>query len=147
MGTCESTTGPSNLCSRPRCVTKKFKLLSLTMGPECARPGSPEMTPPDVSSLPSWAVPSTRDTCPAWDRRRSTLANVDLLLSHAGHVSLVLGTAHDGREDTSGGVISGEPGLAHSGPVVNDKSLNFFVTHLGLEQRLLGPVVDSQVPC
>merc|ERR1711988_32038 len=73
MGTCESTTGPSNLCSRPRCVTKKFKLLSLTMGPECARPGSPEMTPPDVSSLPSWAVPSTRDTCPAWDRRRSTL--------------------------------------------------------------------------
>merc|ERR1719300_2212490 len=29
--------------------------------------------PPDVSSLPSWVVPSTRDTCPAWDRRRSTL--------------------------------------------------------------------------
>merc|ERR1719230_2144761 len=67
------------------------------------------------------------------------VSNVDLLLSHAGHVSLVLGTAHDGREDTSGGVISGEPGLAHSGPIVHDKSLNFFVTHLGLEQRLLGP--------
>ena len=67
------TTGPSNLCSRPRCVTEKFKLLSWTMGPECARPGSPEMTPPDVSSLPSWAVPSTRTTCPACKARRFTL--------------------------------------------------------------------------
>ena len=56
----------------------------------------------------------------------------------------VLVTAHDGREDTSGGVISGEPGLAHSGPIVHDKSLNFFVTHLGLEQRLLGPVVKTR---
>ena len=72
------------------------------------------------------------------------VSNVDLLLSHAGHVSLVLGTAHDGREDTSGGVISGEPGLAHSGPIVHDKSLNFSVTHLGLEQRLLGPVVKTR---
>ena len=60
------------------------------------------------------------------------VSNVDLLLSHAGHVSLVLGTAHNGWEDTPGGVISSKPGFTHAGAVVNNKSLNFFFTHLGL---------------
>ena len=41
------------------------------------------------------------------------------------------GTSNDGGEDSPGGVITGETGLAHAGAVVNDKSGNILVTHLG----------------
>jgi hypothetical protein len=46
---------------------------------------------------------------------------------------LVTGTANDGWEDSPGGVITGEPSLAHAGAIVNDKSSNVFVTHGGIE--------------
>ena len=41
------------------------------------------------------------------------------------------GASNDGGEDGPGGVITGETGLAHAGAIVNDKSGNVFVTHLG----------------
>ena len=55
------------------------------------------------------------------------VSHVDLLLSHAGHYSFVLGSTHNGREDGPGGVISGESGLAHPGSVINNQGLNFVV--------------------
>ena len=39
------------------------------------------------------------------------------------------GTADNGGEDGPGGVVSGEPGLAHPGPVVDDQRGNILVTH------------------
>ena len=44
------------------------------------------------------------------------------------------GAADDGGEDGPGGVVSGEPGLAHAGAVVNDQSSNVVVTHPGARQ-------------
>ena len=43
----------------------------------------------------------------------------------------VLVTAHDGREDTSGGVISSKSSLNPFGTTVHNKGLSFFLTHLG----------------
>ena len=42
---------------------------------------------------------------------------------------LVAGTANDGGEDGTGGVISGESGLAHAGAVVNYQGGYLVVTH------------------
>jgi hypothetical protein len=39
------------------------------------------------------------------------------------------GTSDDGWEDGAWGVISGKSGLAHTGSVVNNESLNFFLRH------------------
>ena len=44
-------------------------------------------------------------------------------------VYLVSGSSHDGREDGPGGVVPGEPGLAHAGPVIHDQGSNLVVTH------------------
>ena len=41
------------------------------------------------------------------------------------------GTTNNGGEDSPGGVVSGEAGLAHAGAIVTDKSGNVLVTHLG----------------
>merc|ERR1712037_238489 len=54
------------------CVTRTLLLWSLTMAPACARPVSPEMTLPAPSSPPSLAVPVTRESWSAWDRRTPT---------------------------------------------------------------------------
>merc|ERR1712012_187277 len=43
-----------------KCVTMRLPLWSWTTGPECARPASPETTPPGPSSPPSLDVPGTR---------------------------------------------------------------------------------------
>jgi hypothetical protein len=40
------------------------------------------------------------------------------------------GSADDGREHGSGGVISGEPGFAHAGAIVDNQRGNFVVTHI-----------------
>ena len=45
---------------------------------------------------------------------------------------LVAGTANNGWEDSSGSVISSKASFAHAGAIVNNKSSNVFVTHLGL---------------
>merc|ERR1712233_220690 len=56
----------------PRCVTRTLPLLSVTMAPACARPALPETTPPGPSSPPLLAVPVTRVSWSAWDRRTPT---------------------------------------------------------------------------
>ena len=55
-------------------------------------------------------------------------------------VAIFLGLSYDnylvpwatdnGGEDSPGGVITGETGLAHAGAIVNDQSGCVFVTHL-----------------
>lgn len=42
------------------------------------------------------------------------------------------GSADNGGEDGSWGVISGEAGLAHAGTIIHNKSGNFVVTHVCL---------------
>merc|ERR1712020_250019 len=65
------------------------------------------------------------------------VSNIGVLLSHTDHHSLVAGAAHNGGEDSSGSVISGESSLAHAGAIVNNKSSNVLVTHLGYLRPLL----------
>merc|ERR1711976_1115911 len=60
------------------------------------------------------------------------ISDIRVLLSHADHDSLMPRPSDDGGEHGPGGVISGEPGLAHTGAVVNDQSGNFIVTHFAV---------------
>jgi hypothetical protein len=60
----------------------------------------------------------------------SLITYVGVFLAHANHDTLVTGTANNGGEDSTGCIISGESGFAHTGSIVNDKSLNIIVTHL-----------------
>merc|ERR1711979_167438 len=59
------------------------------------------------------------------------ISNIGILLSHTDHHTLVAGTANNGGEDSSGSVISSESSLAHAGAIVNNKSRNVLVAHLG----------------
>jgi hypothetical protein len=43
----------------------------------------------------------------------------------------VTGASNDGWEDSAGSIISSKAGFAHTGAVVNDKSSNLVITHLG----------------
>merc|ERR1712186_310048 len=61
----------------------------------------------------------------------SLISNIGILLSHTNHHTLVAGTPNNGGEDSSGSVISSKSSLAHARAIVNDKSSNVFVTHLG----------------
>merc|ERR1719173_379724 len=60
----------------------------------------------------------------------SLVTDIGILLSHAHHDTLVPGAPHNGGEDSPRGVVSGEPGLAHAGAIVNHQSSNVLVTHL-----------------
>merc|ERR1719427_1139619 len=62
----------------------------------------------------------------------SLISNIGILLSHTDHHTLVARTANNGWEDSTGSIISCETSLAHAGAIVNNKSSNVFVTHLGL---------------
>merc|ERR1712043_50976 len=75
------------------------------------------------------------------------VTDVGVLLSHTDHDSLVAGTANDGGEDGSGSVISGESSLAHAGAIVNNKSGNVLVTHLGFRRPLLLDLILSTPYC
>ena len=46
------------------------------------------------------------------------------------------GAPDDGGEHGPGSIVSGEAGFAHAGPVVDDKSSNVFVTHVGRFSKL-----------
>jgi len=59
----------------------------------------------------------------------SLITDIGVLLTHTDHDTLVPWAADDGWEDSPGGVITGETGLAHAGAIVNNKSGNVFVTH------------------
>lgn len=39
-------------------------------------------------------------------------------------------SAHDGGEDGPGSIVSGEAGLAHTGPIVHNEGSNIVVTHV-----------------
>jgi hypothetical protein len=39
------------------------------------------------------------------------------------------GASNNGGEDSPGGVITGETGLAHAGAIVDNQSSNILVTH------------------
>merc|ERR1719233_1913690 len=60
------------------------------------------------------------------------ISNIGILLSHTDHHTLVARTSNNGGEDSAGSVISSKSSLAHAGAIVNNKSSNVFVTHLGL---------------
>merc|ERR1712212_940821 len=60
----------------------------------------------------------------------SLITDIGVLLTHTDHDTLVPWAADDGWEDSPGGVITGETGLAHAGAIVNNKSGNVLVTHL-----------------
>merc|ERR1712018_1109476 len=60
------------------------------------------------------------------------VSNIGVFLTHTHHHTLVAGTSNNGGEDSPGGVITGETSLAHAGAIVNDKSSNVFVTHVGI---------------
>merc|ERR1712088_1083880 len=57
----------------PGCVTKTLRLLSSTTAPACARPGSPETTPPGLCSPPLLDVPATRVSWWVWVKRTPML--------------------------------------------------------------------------
>merc|ERR1719348_416531 len=48
------------------------------------------------------------------------ISNIGVLLSHTYHDTNVSWAAHNGGKDGPGGVVSGEPGLAHAGAIVTD---------------------------
>merc|ERR1712226_1052416 len=60
----------------------------------------------------------------------SLVSNIGVLLTHTNHDTLVPWATNDGGEDSPGGVITGETGLAHAGAIVNDQSGCVLVTHL-----------------
>merc|ERR1711970_1170957 len=78
-------------------------------------------------SMPHWVLEG-KDT----SLGLSLISNIGILLSHTNHHTLVAGTANNGWEDSTGCIISCETSFAHAGAIVNNKSSNVFVTHLGL---------------
>merc|ERR1712013_491535 len=65
----------------------------------------------------------------------SFVSDVRILLSHTDHDTLVMGSSDNGWEDSPWGIISGEPGFAHTGTIVHDQSCYIFISHLGLFVR------------
>merc|ERR1719259_1394333 len=61
----------------------------------------------------------------------SLIPDVGILLPHTDHDTLVTGAADDGGEHSSGGVVSGEPGLHHAGAIVHQGGA-VVVTHIGV---------------
>mmetsp|Transcript_24453 Transcript_24453/g.57797 ORF Transcript_24453/g.57797 Transcript_24453/m.57797 type:complete len:407 (+) Transcript_24453:178-1398(+) len=55
------------------------------------------------------------------------VSNIGITLFHSNHDTRLTGTTDQGRENGSGGIVSGESSFAHSGTVVNDKGGNIFV--------------------
>lgn len=44
------------------------------------------------------------------------------------------GATHDGREDSTGGIVPGKTGLAHTGTIVNNERSNIII-HGWLRER------------
>jgi hypothetical protein len=53
-------------------------------------------------------------------------------LTHTNHDTLVTWASNDGREDSPGGIVSGETGFAHAGAIVDNQSGGVLVTHFDL---------------
>merc|ERR1712008_55885 len=74
--------------------------------------------------------------------RLSLITYVGVFLAHANHDTLVTGTSNNGRKDGSWGIVPSESSFAHTGSIVNNKSLNFVVTHLMLFLKLCSPEMN-----
>merc|ERR1719431_1285290 len=62
----------------------------------------------------------------------SFISNIGILLSHTNHHSLMARTSNNGGEYSTGSIISSKASFAHTRTIVNNKSSNVLVTHLGL---------------
>jgi hypothetical protein len=62
------------------------------------------------------------------------ISHICILLSHPHHHSLVAGAADNGWKHSAGRIVTGEPGLAHTGTVVHNEGLNF-IRHLVLIRK------------
>jgi hypothetical protein len=116
------------------------------MVPVCARAVSPGTPPPGgpAAGPDAPAPPEVRQVRPGrhdagldrvFQGQDASLAlglvsHVRVFLAHADHHALMSGAAHDRWEHGTGGVVTGETGLAHTGTIVYDQCGNFFVTHL-----------------
>ena len=56
------------------------------------------------------------------------VSDVGVFLSHADHDTLMSGSSNDGREDSSGSIISGKAGLYHTGPIVHNQG-SYVIIH------------------
>jgi len=54
------------------------------------------------------------------------------------------GSSHNRRKNSSWSIVTSETGFAHAGPIVDDKSGNFFVAHAG---ELRAASYNSQSSC
>ena len=70
---------------------------------------------------------------------------VTKLKNHESEIYLMSRSADDGGEHSPGGVVTGEPGLAHSRSIVHNKSGYVFVTHFSLLSLILLPNVLNTV--
>merc|ERR1711970_1572444 len=77
----------------------------------------------------------------------SLISNIGILLSHTNHHTLVAGTSNNGGEDSTGSVISCKASFAHAGAIINNKSSNVLVTHLGFFISTLMQQVLSTPSC
>merc|ERR1719464_745066 len=59
----------------------------------------------------------------------SLISDIGIFLAHTNHDTLMSGTSNNAGEDSSGSIISGETGFAHTGAIVNNQSGNLVVTH------------------
>ena len=57
------------------------------------------------------------------------ISHIGILLAHADHDTLMSRAADDGGKDGPGSVVTGKPGLAHAGAIVNHEGGHFFVAH------------------
>merc|ERR1711970_512202 len=62
----------------------------------------------------------------------SLISNIGILLSHSNHHTLMARTSNNGGEDSTGSIISCKASFAHARAIINNKSSNVLVTHLGL---------------
>merc|ERR1719284_781173 len=74
----------------------------------------------------------------------SLVTDIGILLTHTDHDTLMAWASNNRGEDSPGGIISGETGLAHAGAIVNDKSGGIFVTHVGASLDLFETVSTPQ---
>ena len=72
------------------------------------------------------------------------IPHVRVLLAHAHHDPDVPRPPDDGGKDGPGGVVAGEPGLAHAGAVVDDQGGNLLVAHVDAGGEGLAVVVEDE---
>merc|ERR1739844_639243 len=77
----------------------------------------------------------------------SFISNISILLSHTNHHPLMARTSNNGGEYSTGSIISSKASLAHTRTIVNNKSSNVLVTHLGLFYSTLIQQVLSTPSC